>query len=60
VPDSTLAALIAARYPGTRITAGRAIPTKAPMRPSAHPGLDGFRWTPLADGLDTLAGRRAA
>ena len=60
VPDSTLAALIAARYPGTRITAGRAIPTKAPMRPSAHPALDGFRWTPLAEGLDTLAGQRAA
>jgi nucleoside-diphosphate-sugar epimerase len=59
-PDSALAALIAARHPGTRILRGTAQPTKPPMRPSAHPALDGFRWTPLAEGLDHIIGRRAA
>ncbi len=60
VPDSTLAALVAARHPGTRVTPGRAQPTKAPMRPSNHPALDGIRWTPLAEGLDRIIGQRAA
>lgn len=60
VSDSALAGLIRAHYPGARIEPGPARPAKAPMRPSRHPALEGFRWTPLAEGLARLAGRAAA
>jgi nucleoside-diphosphate-sugar epimerase len=60
VADSALAARIAALHPGTRILGAPARPVKPPMRPSDLPALAGFRWTPLAEGLAQLSGRRAA
>ena len=60
VSDSRLADLIRAHYPMARIETGPATPAKSPMRPSHHPALDGFRWTPLAEGLAAVAGRAAA
>jgi nucleoside-diphosphate-sugar epimerase len=60
VPDSVLAGLIRTQYPAARIEPAPARPAKAPMRPSFHPALEGFHWTPLAEGLARLAGRAAA
>lgn len=60
VADSMLAALICNRHPAARIRRANAQPTKPPMRPSHHPALDGFAWTPLAQGFDAITGRAAA
>jgi UDP-glucose 4-epimerase len=60
VSDLTLAGLIGDCYPGVRIERGPATVAKAPMRPSRHPALDDFAWTPLAAGLALLSGRVAA
>jgi nucleoside-diphosphate-sugar epimerase len=60
VADSALAALIATHHPAARIRRAPAQPTKPPMRPTSHAALEGFRWTPLAQGIAAIAGRAAA
>jgi len=60
VRDSELAHLIAGHFPGTQIVTSDAVPTKAPMRPSAIAALDGFCWTGIAEGLDVLCTQKVA
>jgi UDP-glucose 4-epimerase len=52
--DSTLAAHIVRRVPGSRIGRCQASPAKAPMRPSAIAALEGFAWTCPETVIDAL------
>jgi len=60
VHDSELVRLIAGHFPGTQIVTTGVVPTKAPMRPSTIPALNGFRWTGIAEGLDVLCTQKVA
>ena len=52
--DRDVANAIAARFAGAVVKSGEAMPAKAPMVPSNLAQLQGFAWTSLDAGLDTL------
>jgi len=58
--DRDVASAIAARFPGASVTTGPAMPTKAPMVPTALSALDGFEWTGIAAGLDAICRAKVA
>lgn len=58
--DLALARMILRRYPAASLRMVSAAAVKAPMVPSALPALEGFDWTGIEAGLDTLCQKGVA